>query len=133
MIGYSDTDESPIRPIKEAYNMDEDLKDITRDAFDDLVLGDSEHEEWVYEPAEEADGATNNPGRNTTAPNVKTPAKAEVEEHEKTHLPFRSWCKACVKGRGVASPHARRDGVNTGVPHIDIDYCFPRAKVTILG
>ena len=41
--------------------------------------------------------------------------------------------EACVKGRGVASPHARRDEEMPGAPHIDIDYCFPRSKVTIFG
>ena len=100
MINNRDTIKSPIRPENEAFNID-DLKDNTRDAFDDLVLGDSEFEECVQGPKEEDDEVLNNPGKNTTAPNVKTPAKAEREEHEKTHLPFRSWCKACVKGRGV--------------------------------
>ena len=33
-----------------------------------------------------------------------TPTRAEVYEHEVTHLPFRSWCKHCVHGRGVSSP-----------------------------
>ena len=27
-----------------------------------------------------------------------TPTRAEVYEHEVTHLPFRSWCKHCVHG-----------------------------------
>ena len=33
--------------------------------------------------------------------NPKDPTKEEREEHEKTHLPFRSWCRHCVRGRGV--------------------------------
>ena len=100
--------------------MDDDFKDVTRDAFDDLVFGDGEFEEWVGEPKEESDGVMNNPGKNTTAPNVKTPTKGEIIDHEKLHFPFRSWCEACVKGRGVASPHARRDEEMPGAPHIDI-------------
>ena len=98
MIGNRDTNKSPIRPQGEAYNMDDELKDVTRDAFDDLVLGDREFEEWVQEPKEEADGIMNNPGKNTTGPNVKNPTKQEIIDHEKLHLPFRSWCKSCVKG-----------------------------------
>ena len=27
------------------------------------------------------------------------PSQKEVEEHERTHLPFRSWCEHCVKGK----------------------------------
>ena len=29
----------------------------------------------------------------------KAPTKEEREEHEKTHLPFRNWCKHCIRGR----------------------------------
>ena len=28
------------------------------------------------------------------------PTKAMVEDHEVSHLPFRNWCQACVRGRG---------------------------------
>ena len=28
------------------------------------------------------------------------PSEAEVEAHNVSHLPFRSWCSACVRGRG---------------------------------
>ena len=31
-----------------------------------------------------------------------TPTRAEVYGHEVTHLPYRSWCKHCVFGRGVS-------------------------------
>ena len=34
-----------------------------------------------------------------------TPIRAEKEEHEATHIPFRSWCPYCVKGRGRNTPH----------------------------
>ena len=29
------------------------------------------------------------------------PSKAEVEAHSVSHLPFRRWCSACVRGRGL--------------------------------
>ncbi len=35
------------------------------------------------------------------------PMKKKLEEHEITHLPCRSWCWACVQGRGKAAPHRR--------------------------
>ena len=28
------------------------------------------------------------------------PSEQEREEHEMTHLPFRSWCRHCITGRG---------------------------------
>ena len=37
----------------------------------------------------------------------KAPTSEEREEHEKTHLPFRSWCRRCVRGRWKLAPHCR--------------------------
>ena len=33
------------------------------------------------------------------------PSKDEIEAHMKTHVPFRSWCAICVKGRGRRGAH----------------------------
>ena len=33
------------------------------------------------------------------------PSPEEVEKHNATHIPFRSWCSHCVKGKGVKAPH----------------------------
>ena len=33
------------------------------------------------------------------------PSEAEVEQHELTHLPFRSWCRHCVRAKSKESPH----------------------------
>ena len=33
-----------------------------------------------------------------------TPTRAEIYEHEVTHLPYRSWCRHCVHGRGASLP-----------------------------
>eukprot|EP00971_Amphidinium_carterae_P306576 6092323-Amphidinium_carterae.1 len=33
----------------------------------------------------------------------------EIAAHENTHLPYRAWCFACVRGRGVALRHERVD------------------------
>ena len=53
-----------------------------------------------------------------------TPTKAEVYEHEVTHLPYRTWCKHCVKGRGVSTPHRKgKKEEKIGIT-ISIDYCF---------
>ena len=32
----------------------------------------------------------------------------ETEAHELTHTPYRAWCKMCVQGRGLASPHVQK-------------------------
>ena len=53
----------------------------------------------------------------------KAPTQAEREEHELTHLPYRSWCIHCVKGRGKDAPHlvAASDGV---LPEVHFDFAF---------
>ena len=37
----------------------------------------------------------------------RDPTRAEIEAHQATHLPFRSWCKHCVAGRSDNPPHRR--------------------------
>ena len=37
--------------------------------------------------------------------NPMLPSKAEREMHELTHVPFRSWCEHCVRGRGESVRH----------------------------
>ena len=53
------------------------------------------------------------------------PTAAEVQEHEISgHEPCRSWCRACVAGRGRADAHVERPGVEKGVPIIGVDYGY---------
>ena len=42
------------------------------------------------------------------------PTAQERAEHEKTHLPYRSWCKFCVMGRGRDLPHRAKDRTDDG-------------------
>ena len=53
-------------------------------------------------------------------------SKKEREEHEKTHTPFRAWCKYCVKGRGQNTAHRRQEdeSPNAQVPRISMDHFF---------
>ena len=39
--------------------------------------------------------------------------QAEVDEHNMTHLPYRSWCTHCVRGRGEAHPHHKFTSLET--------------------
>ena len=53
----------------------------------------------------------------------REPSKEEREEHEKTHLPFRNWCRHCVRGRGKeeACRDAKRD---QDVAEVHLDFMF---------
>ena len=43
-----------------------------------------------------------------------SPSKREVEEHEKTHLPYRDWCEHCVSGKGRADNYKRNQAEEEG-------------------
>ena len=38
----------------------------------------------------------------------RLPSRQEVQEHELTHIPYRSWCVHCVRGAGRSDAHRRR-------------------------
>ena len=53
----------------------------------------------------------------------REPNKEEKEEHEKTHIPFRSWCRHCVRGRG--KEEACRDAKRGHeVAEVHMDFMF---------
>ena len=35
------------------------------------------------------------------------PTAREVSEHNLTHLPFRAWCRHCIRGKGLTAAHRR--------------------------
>ena len=54
----------------------------------------------------------------------RMPSQDEVDQHNLTHLPYRSWCVHCVRGRGEATPHRRAERDEGAVPEVHMDYCF---------
>jgi hypothetical protein len=54
----------------------------------------------------------------------KLPSPAEEAEHMLTHLPYRSWCVHCVRGKGKSTDHRKSRGDERGVREIHLDYCF---------
>ena len=55
--------------------------------------------------------------------NPLKPTEAEVKEHNLTHLPYRSWCRHCVRGRGKEMPHRKLQD-EAGMPEVYADLCF---------
>ena len=51
------------------------------------------------------------------------PSPEEVRVHEMTHLPYRSWCAHCVRGKGKSMAHVRRKG-DGEAREVHMDYCF---------
>ena len=58
----------------------------------------------------------------------ETPTQEEVAEHNRTHLPYRSWCKACVFGQGKNPSHASREKNISGIRSISWDYMYLKEK-----
>ena len=54
------------------------------------------------------------------ATDVSSPTADQVERHRVSHLPYRSWCKQCVMGRGVGRPHATTTQTSS-VPIVGMD------------
>lgn len=53
-----------------------------------------------------------------------TPSQAEREQHELTHVPYRSWCQHCVAARAADKAHPRSTGEEEGLPKIEFDFGF---------
>ena len=60
----------------------------------------------------------------TTAPSPTMPSASEVEEHRITHIPYRSWCRECVMGRGLGEKRGRHHDREHKVAIVGIDYFF---------
>ena len=51
-------------------------------------------------------------------------SREEYDNHRIAHLPFRSWCDHCVKGKVREHDHPAHQPEPNEVPMISIDYCF---------
>ena len=60
------------------------------------------------------------------------PSKEEVELHNSTHLPHRSWRPHCVRGKARRRSHRkRRRKVRGGVPVISVDYMWMKGTPSL--
>jgi hypothetical protein len=68
----------------------------------------------------------------------KEPSSEERKTHEMTHLPFRRWCRHCIRGRGKEAAHYKRKGEDGELHELHFDYAFmgeedePGKTVTLL-
>ena len=54
------------------------------------------------------------------------PIAAGRGAHDANHVPFRSWCRQCVGGRGPSKAHQESPGTpqDRSVPELPMDYGF---------
>ena len=87
----------------------------------DAVIDDDEDEE-----GEELTASTEaRVPSSLTSP--EKPTQGEIDEHDLTHLPYRSWCPICAPAAGREDKHMRRaDEVEEGeLTTLGMDYNFP--------
>ena len=57
------------------------------------------------------------------------PTQIEIDEHNLTHVPFRSWWKRCVCGRAVNYGHyVKKEHEEQQVPVISMDYMYLKSS-----
>ena len=96
----------------------------SEDECDEASPGMKEAKEFVEELEEEA--AAIRPQRRCHP----RPSAQELRDHERTHLPYRTWCAACVAGRGLNTRHSTDKGdKKIALPMVAMDYCFLRNDV----
>ena len=98
----------PIRPVEEERDA-EDCRVGVGDANELEFQEDLDVETGARVPKKLAD--------------PKLPNEEEVRVHEFTHLPYRSWCAHCVRGKGKALDH-RRQQRQHNMKEVHVDYCF---------
>ncbi len=59
---------------------------------------------------------------------LNEPTREEVEAHNLTHIPFRSWCPHCVRGRGKNPKHEKGKEEEQSIPVISMDYMWMKEK-----
>ena len=53
----------------------------------------------------------------------KKPSNEAIVEHDMTHLPYRNWCKHCVRGRGKEMAHKKTEEMPE-MTEVHIDFAF---------
>ena len=54
----------------------------------------------------------------------KEPTVEERKTHELTHLPFRNWCRHCIRGKGKEEPCQKQENMEENMEEIHMDFMF---------
>ncbi|MBS94029.1 MAG: hypothetical protein CL799_06265 [Chromatiales bacterium] len=53
-----------------------------------------------------------------------TPSPAEIEDHRRSHLPYRDWCIECLMGRGLGEQRGAHAGRAHTIPRVGVDFWY---------
>ena len=86
-----------LQPFEENFVDEEEQRGDRMEVYEDIQDDDQER-----------DGVVAQAERARTLPQPRLPSREEVQEHELTHIPYRSWCVHCVRGAGRSDAQRRR-------------------------
>ena len=104
------TDATLDRRSPEQKKRDRDMRD-TRDKTEAEEEEGGEKGEATAQHGLSQEGATEEGEEGRVSKGLTATVKVsrkEREEHERTHTPFRSWCKYCVRGRATNAQHRKK-------------------------
>ena len=84
-----------------------------------LPVEESEHEIIQEEPEEVGV---------RVLPDTCLPCQSEIDKHNVKHIPYRSWCPFCVKGKALESKCLPTKVDVGAIPCISVDYMFMGVK-----
>ena len=93
-------------------------------AGDSGARGSGEDEAPQVAEEEAAEDASEEGVAAKAKPLQSQPTRDDVAHHNLTHIPYRSWCECCVKGRAVDDPHRRAGHGHSDVEVVSLDYCW---------
>ena len=123
-------EEDAVKIVKNEAEVGENENDETIGESEEPEGGVDEWEDLICAPCEDPDSidadvdieaevqrAAVDPGQ---------PTRGQREEHNLTHFPFRSWCRACVLGRAKDRPSRtiKAQFAESVLPRVRMDYCF---------
>ena len=98
------------------------------------LFGDDEDQEAevidvMDDDAQDAAGGQDREGAATkTLPDPGDPTESQKEDHRACgHIPYRTWCRACVAGRSTGEPHRARTG-KRNISVFTFDYLYLDTK-----
>lgn len=115
-----------IRPHRGSEELGGVAAELDDDGDTNDTMGDNEvmpvENEEVADPDNEA---TQDSVRVRVIPSPNPPSRQEALEHNCTHMPYRSWCEHCVRGKAKADHHRAGDGLGASeTPVVSFDYAF---------
>ena len=127
----SSYEDKPVRPFISKNFTSLPLQPVSAEGPPEHMDGALDPEGSHGDPDGTADADNHEEFRTRVKPGPVEPSAMDKDHHECTgHSVFRSWCAACVEGRGRAQPHQSHDHSDDSIPVLSFDYGFLGGEVT---